>query len=332
MKPVRNILVIHQGAIGDFILSLPAFFAFRYNYPGASITIWGHQEILRLVQERFYADKTFSIEHQGLASLYTGEVVVPHCQIERLRSFDLVFVFGGKLQVPLVDGLKRLGLREVYHIAPFPTTDNNLHVTDFQLSQLRSLGITVTDTIPRLFPNREDEDKAKKLLAQYISPEIPTVALHPGSGSRKKSWSLQSFVTLLEKLLSSNRVQVIVPLGPAEEESIMNCFKSFNNDLIIPMENYPLDVLAAILKRCHVYVGNDSGITHIAAAVGIPVVAIFGPTNPLVWGPRGKQVTIVYGKTACSPCPREKMYSCTEQECMKRIKLEEVYGRVIENL
>ena len=78
MKQVKQILIIHQGALGDFILSLPAIGAFRFHYPHATITIWGHPEILRLAHNRFYADTIASLEQPGLALFYSEQDLPPH--------------------------------------------------------------------------------------------------------------------------------------------------------------------------------------------------------------------------------------------------------------
>jgi ADP-heptose:LPS heptosyltransferase len=75
-------------------------------------------------------------------------------------------------------------------------------------------------------------------------------------------------------------------------------------------------------------VGNDSGITHMAAALGVPTVAIFGPSDPRVWSPRGKRVTVVRSKIACSPCSQEKFFDCQEIECLKKVGVEDVLAEV----
>ena len=107
-----------------------------------------------------------------------------------------------------------------------------------------------------------------------------------------------------------------------------NYFKIMPSPGSIPLHNLPLDELAAILKKCSLYVGNDSGITHLAASVETPVVALFGPTDPQVWGPRGENVSILYGKRDCSPCSRQRMHECIEQRCLQALSVEEVYGKV----
>ncbi len=144
-----------------------------------------------------------------------------------------------------------------------------------------------------------------------------------------KVWPTGRFVQLSEKLIAMDGAKIILPIGPADESMAQEYFDLIDSEAIIPIANLPLNELAAILKKCDVYVGNDSGITHVAAAVGIPVVALFGPTDPLVWGMRGDNVSVMYkGGLECSPCSREEMKRCVNRRCLEKISVEEVYGKV----
>ena len=119
-----------------------------------------------------------------------------------------------------------------------------------------------------------------------------------------------------------------MPLGPADEEVTQEYFSLIDSDAISTFNNLPLNQLAAVLKKCSLYLGSDSGITHLAAAVGTPVVALFGPTDPRVWSPRGDNVSIVYKAPECSPCSREGMRGCIHTKCLEGITVEEVYGKI----
>jgi ADP-heptose:LPS heptosyltransferase len=329
MKQVERILILHQGAIGDFILSLPAIGTFRSHYPRASITIWGHPEILRLVDNSSYADHTSSLEQPGLASFYAEQGFESSPLAERFASFDTIVVFGGEQQAPFVDNLKKTDVEKVHHIFPFPPPGEKTHVIEFQSSQLSALGVPLHTTVPELLLSEAAFKNATCFFKREgLDQHTVTVALHPGSGSRKKAWEVTSFAALAEKLYSNHRAQIIVPVGPADEIVSEDYFKTVSSTKSIPLHNLPLDELAAILKQCSLYVGNDSGITHLAAAVGTPVVALFGPTDPEVWGPRGNCVSVLYGKTDCSPCSRQRMHECIEQRCLETLSVENVYGKV----
>lgn len=326
MEQVNGILIIHQGALGDFILSLPALRAFRHHYPGSSIEIWGYPEILRLVERSVYADRVYSIERERIASLFTPDTPVPASLTERFRSFDLICIFGGERQRPFVYNLKKIGAKKVFRIDPFPPDGSPAHVIDHQASQLSHLGLQAPLSIPELFPPEEAHQRASSFLEERkIDATALLVALHPGSGSNAKVWSIRNSAQLSRYLLNNDRVHLIVPIGPADKEHAEDYCNRISSDRILPVTNLPLTELAALLKRCGIYLGNDSGVTHMAAAVGTPVVTLFGPTDPRVWGPRGKDVRTVYRGVTCSPCSREEMKGCVHRKCLESIGVEEVY-------
>lgn len=325
-----NILIIHQGALGDFIVSLPAIGAIRHSHPGSSIEIWGYTEILRLVERRFYADAVASIHREGMAHLYREHASAADAVIEQFRRFDLVVLFGGEQHGIFIHNLYQHGIRAAYRISTFPEAGGYTHVIDHQLSQLSGLGIQTAVTIPVLFPDREDERCAQRFFdAHAIAPDAFTVAMHIGSGSRKKMWPPGRFVRLAEELVTRKSARVVVVTGPADEEVGREYRSHAMSGGSIMLDSHPLPELAAILTRCSVFVGNDAGITHLAAAAGVPVVALFGPTDPRAWGPRGRNVVLLRGNAECAPCPREKMQSCAYQKCLEEIAVEEVYEAVV---
>ena len=326
-----NILIIHQGALGDFILSLPAIGAFRHAYPGSTIEIWGYTDILRLVEGRFYADAITSINQPGMSNLYSESVSAPDALLERIRHFDLVVLFGGELLRTFADNLLRHGIRTVRRISSFPEEGGEMHVIDHQLLQLSKLGIQTPGAVPVLFPAEEDRRCARQFFDDHaLAADAFTVALHMGSGSRKKAWPPNHCAGLATLLAARKSARVVVVTGPAETGLQQDCGKLVSSGGCITLDSHPLPELAAILNRCSVFVGNDSGITHLAAAAGVPVVSLFGPTDPRVWAPRGKDVTILGGGAACSPCSREKMRNCAHQTCLEQISVEEVYEAVVQ--
>lgn len=326
-----HILIIHQGAIGDFILSLPAIGSFRCNYPRASIEIWGYLDILQLVERRFYADTIASINRKEMAQCYNEDAVLDTKLVEHFRKFDLLVIFGQEGQKTLLHNLKKIKVKEVHFINTFPQQGEESHIIDYQINQLSRLGFGVPDRIPKLFPNEDDLKRAKDFFAQrQLDNRSLAVAIHIGGGSRKKAWAPGCFAQLSEKLIEDDHAKIILPIGPADEEIAQEYFTIIASNAILPLINHPLNELAAILKGCDLYLGNDSGITHLAAAVGTPVVALFGPTTPQVWGPRGDRVFVLYNASECSPCSREEMKRCVNRRCLEEISLEEVYRKVNE--
>jgi len=331
MENVRHILIIHQGAIGDFIVSLPAIGSFRQRYPDAAIEIWGYPAILQLVEGRFYADRIASIDRKEIAPFYSDNATLDAELVARFKQFDLIIIFGGQQQKPLLQNLRKIRVKEVHSITALPPEAGIDHIIDYQLSQLLPLGYELPDKIPRLFPNESDVTQASDLFSKrQPGSKSRTVAMHIGGGSKKKVWSPGCFAQLSEKLIEEDSAEIIVPLGPADEEVAQEYFNLIDSDAVNHITGLPLNQLAALLKKCSLYLGNDSGITHLAAAVGTPVVALFGPTDPRVWGPRGDTVSIVYKAQECSPCRGEEMRGCVRRKCLEGITVEEVYEKVKE--
>jgi ADP-heptose:LPS heptosyltransferase len=123
----------------------------------------------------------------------------------------------------------------------------------------------------------------------------PLVALHPGSGGRHKCWPPDRYGRLCDRLTAMGYTPVLTA-GPADEGVIQAVMAGASAARPVVVDQAPLTHLAGLLTRCRAMMGNDSGITHLAAAVGIPTIALFGPTDPAVWGPRGKTVRIVWGE------------------------------------
>lgn len=246
-------LVIRPGAIGDFILSLPAIGCLKTD----TLEVWASSPVLPLVR---FADRVRSIASTGLDLL--GVTGPPPRLIEELGAFDSIVSWYGANRTEFRDAIGRLR-PPVTFLAALPPADSTMHAADFYLEQVRALSPCESDGIPRIpCPS---------------SPENFAV-IHPFSGSPKKNWPLVRFQDLAAKL--ERRMPVRWCAGPDDP----------------PLENAvridDLYELACWLAKARLYIGNDSGITHLAAAVGTPVLALFGPTNPDVWAPRGPHVRV----------------------------------------
>lgn len=215
-----------------------------------------------------------------------------------------------------------------------------MHIVDHLLKPIVAIGIN-EDGIkraPRIYLCEEDKIFAAKFFeknALQRKGEERLIAIHPGSGSKKKNWPIQRFIETIRYLLCNPHIKLLIIYGPAEEETGVEAM--FNHallsiqkifwDRINFVRNIPLPRLAAILNRVDCFLGNDSGITHIAAAVGIPTAAIFGPTDPDVWAPRGENIRIIRNESPCSPCGI-KMKDCNAQHCLERIGINEVINAI----
>jgi heptosyltransferase III len=251
-------LAIRPGGIGDFIVSLPALECLRTDY----FEVWTRSETAPLV---LFADRVRSIAFTGLDLLAVTEP--PERLIEDLRGFDSIVSWYGANRPEFRAETERLALPFTFFSA-LPVEGTGVHAVDFYLDQVRTLAPCETDGIPRIRCPREPEDVKTENF----------VVIHPFSGSPRKNWPLENFGQL------ARRLQMAMPVywcyGPNDPPA----------DEAVRIEN--LYELACWLAKASLFVGNDSGITHLAAAVGTPVLAVFGPTDPAVWAPRGPDVKV----------------------------------------
>jgi hypothetical protein len=246
-------LVIRPGAIGDFILSLPALECLKTD----TLEVWSASRNLPLLR---FADRLRSIASTGLDLLGVAEP--SPSLIEELRGFDSIVSWYGANRPEFRELVHRLEIPIAFFPA-LPPADSAIHAADFYLEQVRAIAPCASDGIPRISCRADREDFA---------------VIHPFSGSPKKNWPLARFRELARKL--ERRMPVRWCAGPDDP----------------PLEGAArvddLYDLACWLAKARLYIGNDSGVTHLAAAVGTPVLALFGPTNPEVWAPRGSHVRV----------------------------------------
>jgi len=148
----------------------------------------------------------------------------------------------------------------------------------------------------------------------------PLATLHPGAGSRTKRWPQERFVRLAWHLTRGEKRKLLIVEGPAESGLAAQIAKKLPEVDVIRAELLSLDLLAAVIANSGLFVGNDSGITHLAATLGIPSIALFGPTLPRHWAPLGANVTVLWNPQDCSACSS----GGTEHACLDNITVEEV--------
>ena len=280
-------LVLRGGAIGDFVLTLPALRALRERWPDAHIELLGYPHVANLALACGLVDHVDSLDRAGMARFFSLIPSFSEEQIEYIRSFDLIVSFlhdpGGVVQ----ENLRAAGARQVIYGSPLVERG---HAVDHLVKPLETLALYVSGENPRL----EITATIRKQGASWLAArglETNAVAIHPGSGSPKKNWPVDRFAELARKLAAGGIAGPFFTWGEADEKTAGTLQLTAGD---IPfLTNCTLVELAAVFANCRAYVGNDSGITHIAAALGIPVVALFGPSDPDRWGPRGPNVKIL---------------------------------------
>lgn len=310
------------------IVTLPTFGAIRNHFPNAKIEVMGYPSFLEIIRGRFYADEVSRFDHADVSYLFMKEAKVPASLRKRFTDIDLIISFVSDKDQILTGNLNAMGARCVMHHDPFPPEDGSVHVIDHFLKSLDTLDISCTNKVPKIFLHDEDIRFGNDFVREKnVDPEKISVVLHPGSGSRQKCWPVERFAALANWLTREIQAHVFLVSGPADGE-ILEELRANVKDKFFMIEHLPLPKLASVIKRCDLFIGNDSGVTHLAAAMGVHTVAIFGPTDPKIWGPWGDRVKILYKKTYCSPCPQEIRRDCSVRTCLENIKIEDVLHEI----
>jgi ADP-heptose:LPS heptosyltransferase len=280
---LRRIAIIHTGGLGDFLQILPVIDAMRQKWPEVTVSVIGRPEWTCVAEAAGLVDRTVSAETCGLHRLLApsaGFDDVP----EAVACAHLIITF--LLQDDLVANLERWSAADVLCAESFPAGPRcNSSAAQFVYDQVAGpLGLPETIAVPRLsLP--DDLAEHDDIVSQFPGVHRAAV-LHPGSGSREKNWPLDRFRELAARLGDAGLAPVWL-LGPAEAERDEFADAAGGDPCL---SGASLRLAAALLASASVTVGNDSGITHLAAALGTPTVALFGPSDPAVWAPRGDHV------------------------------------------
>lgn len=287
---IKNIIVLRGGALGDFLLTLPAISALRNAFPNATLSLFAYSEAASLVVKCGVADKTFSLNHAGIAQLFSDHP----CFDERItRMFfeaDLVLNYLNDPDQTVAKNLKVLCGGRVLTQSPFVRSG---HASGHFLQPLQQIGLKPGNTVVKLKLDAEIIHAGKAKL-EVFAGNRRTVAIHPGSGGQFKNWPLDRFLALAGILRKTHGFAPFFITGEADTLVLKKMIELQTGYPVF--SNLSLEEIGGILGASDAYIGNDSGITHLAAVVGTPlVVALFGPTNPEIWAPAGPNVRIVGG-------------------------------------
>jgi len=283
-----RILVIRGGAIGDFILTLPAIRLIRENFPDCHLEILGYRHIAALAEGRFYADATRSIEYGPMAAFFNPRAELDPELSAYFGSFQQVISYIFDPDQLFEGGLRRAGVKNL--IAGSPKLTDDTHAAKQLARPLEKLALWLEDPAATIFPSAADLAAADARLKKV---EKPWIALHPGSGGERKNWPLENWRRLYAALRKSHSSAHFFIVGGESDSTQLGDFRAFAGDRTVFLESLPLPELGAILSRCSLFLGHDSGISHLAAAAGAPCLLLFGPTDPDVWAPANPAVSIL---------------------------------------
>jgi ADP-heptose:LPS heptosyltransferase len=284
----RHVLILHQGALGDFIVTWPFVLGLARSMPQMRVVVVTHAQKGKLA-ERVLGVESSDIE-QGWHALHAADADPTEPVSRLLGSARLIYSFISSGDDAVASNLARLAPdAERVFLQPRPPADFDGHVCDYLLQQLKSRPLESGFTASMLRSISE-----RGLLPGRSVAANAAVCIHPGSGSQKKNWPIERFVDLAVALQSSGR-QVRFVLGEAERERLAAREIDQLRSCAECDEPATLVALLQTLLGASAYVGNDSGPSHLAGIVGIPSVVLFG-RNPKFWKPLGPTVRTLHAE------------------------------------
>jgi heptosyltransferase-2 len=287
-----KILVIRGGAIGDFILTLPAIAALRRQFPDAHLEVLGYPHIVQLAGE--LVDRVQSIEARALAGFFARNGALEPDLAGYFSEFDIIISYLFDPDEIFKKNVARCSTAQ-FIVGPHrPNEKEPLHATKVYLKPLERLAIFEADNIPRISFQGQPRIAPKPVESGSTFNQI---ALHPGSGSEKKNWPEANWANLLQYLLGETNAAVLLIGGEAEGERLQRLAAALPPQRIKVAQSLPLTDLARLLQTCTAFVGHDSGISHLAAAVGLPGVILWSDTVEAIWRPPHEAVRIIRNNT-----------------------------------
>jgi heptosyltransferase-2 len=339
MNPPEKILIIRFSSLGDIVLTTSVIKSLKQKFPQSPIfflTKSQYQDLLKNDPHIFSLIKFDPKEkHKGISGFLK--------LIQELKAFefDLVVDLHGNLRSFLVRHLLKTELKIKYDkrwLARFLLVHfkfikvKPMHTVDSYLEALKRIGVNSVEKDPQIFLNEKGENFLKDfLLEKNIEKDDIVVGIHPKAKWETKRWDEEKFNQVCQILNQKLKVKIILFGDQKDQEVIERISPQGESQKIFKAVNLPLNKFMSLIKRCDCFITNDSGPMHIASALGVPVVAIFGPTHPkLGFSPRGSENVVLTANVKCSPCSLHGEKKCHKKSrlCMDLIQPEMVADSV----
>ncbi len=333
---VRRVLVVHLRSVGDTVLSTPTLFALRRFLPAARIDVLLEDWVAPLLEGSTDVDEIITVRRKS--SLSRLNVA------RRLRAarYDVAFNLHGGSTAALLTRASGAAHRIGYKTYAYAALHNEVapssselwgsdktHSAEQQLALAGWTGVPVSDRPKtRLRVTTENDARIARILRAAGLEEMEAFALvHPAAAFDSKTWDAQNFARVTEHL-AERGLRTVAVAAPHETE-VLRKLKENSRAPVVALTDLSLPEVTALAARARLFVGNDSGIAHIAAAVSTPAVVVFGSSNVAHWRPWTHAPSeVVREEMPCAPCPG---YTCAEfdaPECIRRVPVERVMAAV----
>jgi ADP-heptose:LPS heptosyltransferase len=286
---MKSILVLRPGAIGDALLTFPVLKALKTQNEGTHITLASNAQVLPLAQAFGVAEETFDFQEIKWSELFSSSGIRTSFMRDLLAQTDLVICWMRDPDGIIEHNLKMSGIKHCIIAPGRPSAGEHLHIVDYLA---RTIGL------PNVGAQFIAPSSGSLLNQSFIGTTTKRcIAIHPGSGAVKKCWPTSRFAEVIKRIWEKS-YPVLLLAGPADTERVNDVLQHLSPTpapgMFQLLTHAPLLEVAQHLHLCKCYLGNDSGITHLAAMLGVPTVAIFGPTDPTIWRPVGPFVKVLH--------------------------------------
>jgi len=294
MIPPQKILVVRGGALGDFILTLPVLAALRWHFPNHVSEILGYERAASLAVAVGLADRVSALESPALAGFFARDGAWPAREAEYFAGFGLIVSYVYDPEKIFHSNVSRCGAARFLAGPHRPDESAGLHAAKALLRPLEILGLSEADPCPRLV-----------LPGPAGCSADPRLAVHPGSGSAQKNWPEPKWAEFLQRLAATTEWHFLLIGGEAEGGRCERLAATLPPQRTLLAQNLPLVELAQTMRSCAAYIGHDSGVTHLAAALDLPGLVLWGPSNAAVWRPVSNQLRLLRDARGLDSLPVE---------------------------
>ncbi|MEA5113411.1 MAG: glycosyltransferase family 9 protein [Geobacteraceae bacterium] len=326
----KNILIIKPGAIGDLLHLTPVVRALKERFPHAKVTMLvGSRLSTTIFENNPFVHESIVFEKKGAHKSLKG--LLGLWKELHARRFDLVLNYQRSNLKGWFLASSAFPCRVlVYH----KSRKRLMHAVENHLGPLTALGIDTEKADRKLdfFPSTRDQKRAEEVLDSAAIHGRRIVAFNPGTNHLCKCWPLDRFAELADRVIERMGTEVII-LGSPDEKKLADEIQSGMRNKAHDLTGCTLGELGALLKRVEVLITGDTGPMHIAAAVGTPALALYGPISPLRSGPIGDGHRIViHDELDCCPCNSFKCVNPVFRLCMESITVDEVFAELSQML
>jgi len=290
----RKILLVRGGALGDFILTLPVLASLHRHFPTHALEILGYERAASLAVAGGLAERVSTLESPALAGFFAHNGAWPAGAAEYFSRFELIVSYVYDPEAIFQSNVARCGAARFLAGPHRPDESSGLHAAKALLRPLESLGLSDADPRPHL------------LLPGPVGLSAnPRLAVHPGSGSARKNWPEPKWAELLRRLAAMTGWHFLLIGGEAEGARCERLAAALPPHRVRLAQNLPLLELAQMMRSCAGFIGHDSGITHLAAALDLPGLVLWGPSNQAVWRPVSDQMRLLHYDRGLEALPVE---------------------------